>query len=86
MSQKIRIYIDTSVIGGCCDPEFEKWSLRLMKDFELGFFIPVISELTETEVSKAPEEVIEVLANLKELGVEVIEASPPVRLNCEIPI
>ena len=30
---RLRIYIDTSVIGGCEDEEFEEPSLRLMKAF-----------------------------------------------------
>jgi hypothetical protein len=28
-----RIYLDTSVIGGCHDEEFKSWSNGLMKDF-----------------------------------------------------
>ena len=28
----VRVYLDTSVIGGCCDEEFSKWSLGLMRD------------------------------------------------------
>lgn len=36
-----RVYIDTSVIGGCFDPEFAPWSNGLMKDFRLGNFRPV---------------------------------------------
>jgi hypothetical protein len=29
-----RVYIDTSVIGGCFDIEFEEWSKRLFEDDE----------------------------------------------------
>jgi len=28
-----RIYVDTSVLGGCFDPEFERWSNMLLEAF-----------------------------------------------------
>ena len=31
--KKLRIYVDTSVIGGCYDPEFKVWSDALIEDF-----------------------------------------------------
>ena len=52
-----RVYIDTSVIGGCFDAEFRVWSLGLFKDFEKGFFLPVVSALTAAEVAEAPDTV-----------------------------
>ncbi len=52
-----RIYIDTSVIGGCHDTEFAPWSNGLMKDFRLGNFTPVISEVVDAEIKDAPEQV-----------------------------
>ena len=52
-----RIYIDTSVIGGYLDEEFEDHSKRLMADFEVGRFQPVISNITVAELRQAPEEV-----------------------------
>ncbi len=30
---KQRIYVDTSVIGGCLDDEFSKWSVQLFEEF-----------------------------------------------------
>lgn len=52
---KPRIYIDTSVIGGYFDEEFESASRRLFdrianKDFDVYF-----SEVNETELSLAPK-------------------------------
>lgn len=41
-----RIYLDTSVIGGCHDVEFATWSNGLMKDFRLKNYLPVLSQLT----------------------------------------
>lgn len=31
-----RIYVDTSVIGGCLDKEFEKYSNQLFEEFIAG--------------------------------------------------
>jgi hypothetical protein len=59
-----RIYIDTSVIGGCFDSEFAKWSNGLMKDFRLGHFKPVISDLVTAELRLAPQQVKEQYARL----------------------
>ncbi len=59
-----RIYLDTSVIGGCHDREFAPWSNGLMKDFRLRNFIPVISDLTFEELNKAPKQVKETLKKL----------------------
>ncbi len=42
---KPRVYVDTSVLGGCFDPEFARWSNRLVKDFHAGRFVPVLSDL-----------------------------------------
>jgi predicted nucleic acid-binding protein len=55
-----RVYVDTSVIGGCFDEEFAPWSNGLMKDFRLGNFEPVVSEVVTAEIEEnAPDEVRE---------------------------
>ena len=54
-----RIYIDTSVIGGVHDVEFSHYSKRLFKEFELGLYVPVISQLTKIELQDAPKQVKE---------------------------
>lgn len=68
-----RIYIDTSVIGGCLDTEFAPWSNGLFKDFRLGFYLPVVSVIVETEIRKAPEAVREKYLELVSLGAEILE-------------
>lgn len=55
--RKISVYVDTSVIGGCFDQEFETWSKGLMQDFEENRFVPVLSEIVATEIGNAPEQV-----------------------------
>jgi hypothetical protein len=52
-----RIYIDTSVLGGCFDREFATWSNALIRDFRAHRLIPVLSDVTAAEVQDAPESV-----------------------------
>jgi len=59
-----RIYVDTSVLGGCFDPEFAEWSNGLMEDFRAGHFVPVLSDWLATEISRAPERVRNVYGEL----------------------
>jgi hypothetical protein len=70
-----RVYVDTSVIGGCFDPEFEKWSNGLMQDFREGAFKPVFSQVLEAEIQDAPEAVQGLYAELLGLNPEIIEVN-----------
>jgi hypothetical protein len=38
---RLRIYIDTSVLGGCFDEEFARWSNGLIRDFRARRLVPV---------------------------------------------
>ena len=67
------IYVDTSVIGGCCDPEFQEWSLGLLRDFQSGFFSLLLSELTEAEVQDAPDEVKSIYEEFQKTALDVLE-------------
>jgi len=69
---KQRVYIDTSVIGGCFDKEFEEWSNRLFDDFKSGKRIAVISDITIDELSDAPLRVQENFNTIPENFLEVI--------------
>ena len=71
--KKLRIYVDTSVIGGCFDPEFRLWSEALMEDFRQGRRIAVISEVVATEIAPAPEFVKSLHEELLGLPAEVVE-------------
>jgi predicted nucleic acid-binding protein len=74
-----RVYVDTSVIGGCFDEEFAPWSKGLMKDFRLGNFVPVISEIVTAEIEEeAPEEVQNQHARLLDLNPEELETDDQV--------
>ncbi|PXF60895.1 MAG: PIN domain protein [Candidatus Methanogaster sp.] len=67
---KQRIYIDTSVIGGCEDYEFSKWSIQLFEEFRQGLKTAVISNLTRRELERAPESVKKNLLSLPDTDVE----------------
>jgi len=54
---KQRIYIDTSVVGGCFDKEFKEWSDKLFAEFRDGKKIAVISDITLDELSFSRPEV-----------------------------
>jgi hypothetical protein len=59
-----RVYIDASVLGGCFDPEFARWSNALIADFRSGRLKPVISEIITAEIADAPPEVRELFDDL----------------------
>lgn len=54
---RLRIYVDTSVFGGCFDPEFVTWSQALMRDFRAKRLVPVLSDVTAAEIADAPDAV-----------------------------
>ncbi len=54
---KQRFYFDTSVFGGVYDIEFEEETLQLFERVKLGKIVCVYSDLTETELIKAPANV-----------------------------
>jgi predicted nucleic acid-binding protein len=53
----VKIYADTSVIGGCFDKEFQQWSNELFDEFKNGIETLVLSDLTLQELELAREEV-----------------------------
>ena len=67
-----RVYIDTSVIGGCLDIEFEEGSNLLFDEFRSGIKTAVVSDLTLRELEDAPEEVKKVLSEVPEEFIEYI--------------
>jgi len=67
-----RIYIDTSVIGGCFDPEFAEWSNGLLQDFRNETFQPLLSEVISAEIEDAPKEVQIIYAELMALNTEIL--------------
>ena len=76
--ERLRIYIDTSVLGGCFDPEFAPWSNGLIEDFRRGVFRPVLSDITAAEIERAPENVRALHEEVASLGAEIVSASTEV--------
>ena len=70
---RLRIYIDTSVIGGCLDKEFQNASRQLIDKFKQGEMIAVTSELTTLELKDAPKEIRDILREIPEKNIEYVE-------------
>jgi hypothetical protein len=62
--KRLRIYVDTSLFGGCLDPEFTEWSNALTNDFRSDRCILVVSDVTTGEMAAAPEPVRELFSGL----------------------
>ena len=58
---KLRVYIDTSVVGGYYDEEFCDATKALFKRFENNEIVFVISDLLDLELIEAPQKVRELL-------------------------
>jgi len=52
-----RVYVDTSVIGGCEDQEFSSISRAFFEQVRRGRYLLLVSELTYYELQKAAEAV-----------------------------
>lgn len=52
---KLKIYIDTSVIGGCFDEEFAKWSNQLFEEFKTGGKLAVIVVIIDDSIIQLAE-------------------------------
>jgi len=76
---KLRIYTDTSVLGGCEDEEFAEHSLRLVDSFVRGERVLVLSSLTVQELGTAPAEVRSRLATVAEEHVELLQLDAEAR-------
>ena len=70
-----RFYIDTSVIGGVFDTEFEEHSTILMEKVKLGLIKAVISEVTESEILLARKEIRDYYNSLPKDNIEFVEIS-----------
>lgn len=74
-----RVYADTSVFGGCFDPEFEQESCAFFGEVAENRFLLVISDVTVRELALAPHEVRRVLEKVPPDNVEFIPSSDEIR-------
>ena len=72
---RLRVYADTSAIGGCEDEEYRVDSRRLFEGFRNGQTILVLSELTLREFADAPAEVRAVIDAVPESHTEMLEVN-----------
>lgn len=52
-----RIYVDTSVLGGVFDPEFNKASKEFLNQIWEGEFVLITSAIVQEEILYAPQKV-----------------------------
>jgi len=69
---RARIYVDTSVIGGCLDDEFRDYSWALLRQFAAGQATMLLSVLTLEELAQAPRGVRDVLDEVEEEHIETL--------------
>jgi len=67
-----RVYIDTSVIGGCLDNEFKEYSNYLFEEFISEKKRLVISDIVLFELEEAPASVKEILNKVPEDNIEYV--------------
>jgi len=67
-----RVYIDTSVIGGCFDEEFKEYSLQLFDEFISGRKKLVISDVILFELEEAPQQVKSALTRVPSDNIEYV--------------
>ena len=71
----MRLYIDTSVFGGCFEPEFELWSNKLIEKILSGEYVALVSDITLAELSKAPKYVRDLADNVISKNAEFVLAN-----------
>jgi len=75
LMKPLRLYLDTSVFGGCFDKPFMKDSLKIFEAIRQGRFILVYSELVDTELLPAPTKVKALPGTLPPEHVEEVQFS-----------
>lgn len=74
-----RVYIDTSVVGGCEDEEWRTPSIQLMECFVQGDYVLVLSDLTLQELAAAPRRVRDHLNAVPEEHIETLQLDASAR-------
>jgi len=73
--KRLRVYVDTSVIGGCFDEEFAAESRALVQAAREGRFVLLLSDLLADELADARPQVQDVLADLPPDAYEKVSGS-----------
>ena len=76
----MRVYIDTSVVGGLYDIEFAEATAAFFKKVGKGEIVLVVSELLQVELLRAPERVRNHLDRYSEKQVEIVELTEEAKI------
>ena len=60
----LRVYVDTSVIGGCLDEQFREESCRLLDAARAGRLTLLVSAVVGRELASAPPELLDLVRGL----------------------
>lgn len=74
--KRLRIYADTSVIGGCLDEEFAEQSITLLNMVREQKMTLLVSDLLVNELMDAPAEVKSLFDSLPETCIERLQMCP----------
>ena len=74
-----RIYVDTSVFGGYFETEFDTHTKPLFDKITKGQIILLYSQMTEIELSKAPENVRTLIKRIPEQHIEFLTVTDEAR-------
>lgn len=77
-SRVLRVYIDTSVVGGCLDDEFAADSRRIFGMARSGRLILLLSDVVVAEIEPAPANVKRILDELPERCIRRVPISTDV--------
>ena len=76
--KKLRVYIDTSVIGFCLDDEFSLESNQLMEAIKQEKFILLMSDIIVSELINASQAVKDILLSIPQRVIEIVKITPEV--------
>jgi hypothetical protein len=68
-----RVYIDTSVIGGYFDEEFEFYTKLFFEKVEQGKFKIILSDILTTELQGAPDKVVTFFKSISKKQIEYVD-------------
>jgi predicted nucleic acid-binding protein len=76
--KSMRVYVDTSVLGGCFDKEFRDASRQFLEGVYRGQVTPLVSEILVRELTEAPANVRTLLSRILQGDVERLEVTDDV--------
>ncbi len=72
----LRVYVDTSVFGGCFDPEFAAESNRFFDLVRMGRVVVLVSQVVIDELAEAPAQVRDLFRSLPVESVTPVDLTP----------